>query len=308
MSRRRLDACAAEDVPNAARRQVEAEPDQLPVDALVAQLGFSAASRNTSSRADVGSGGRPACRASYVQRRRTSSRSQRNSVAGRTRNERGRSRGITLLNAASSTRSDERRRGRATCRRSTCSSWRRTRISTSFARSSRPINNSSSNRRRTAQYTNANTVESSTAVRTRRLYGHRIASAQVTPQAPASEPSSPASEFLGPTRRDDRGHRRPHLPARPRFTGRVRPDPARRGAAAARPSRHPRHGVWPSVADDRGYALIRAFASRSERDAKLGAFYGSKEWLERFDDRVGALIESYHVVVIDAPARTLLPG
>ncbi len=64
----------------------------------------------------------------------------------------------------------------------------------------------------------------------------------------------------------------------------------------------------PSLGDDRGYGLIRAFPSRSERDAKLGAFYGSEEWRERFDDRVGALIDAYHVVVIDVSAHAMLPG
>jgi hypothetical protein len=64
----------------------------------------------------------------------------------------------------------------------------------------------------------------------------------------------------------------------------------------------------PSLADDRGYALIRSFRSRSERDAKLGAFYGGQEWLERFDDRVGALIDAYHTVVIDVSGQALGPG
>jgi hypothetical protein len=60
----------------------------------------------------------------------------------------------------------------------------------------------------------------------------------------------------------------------------------------------------PSLADERGYALVRSFVSVTEREAKLGAFYGSREWLERFDDRVGALIDEYHVVVVEAPAHT----
>lgn len=56
----------------------------------------------------------------------------------------------------------------------------------------------------------------------------------------------------------------------------------------------------PSLGDERSYALIRSFSSLAERDAKLRGFYGSPEWLERFDDRVGALIDEYHVVVIEA--------
>jgi hypothetical protein len=68
--------------------------------------------------------------------------------------------GSSWLSAARSTRSAGRRRGRATCRLSTCNSCRRTRISTSFARSSRPRRTSSSSSRRTAQY-RKNRIESS---------------------------------------------------------------------------------------------------------------------------------------------------
>jgi hypothetical protein len=55
----------------------------------------------------------------------------------------------------------------------------------------------------------------------------------------------------------------------------------------------------PSLRDERGYALIRSFSSVVERDSKLAAFYGSEEWLGRFDDRVGALIDGYQVVVVE---------
>jgi hypothetical protein len=56
----------------------------------------------------------------------------------------------------------------------------------------------------------------------------------------------------------------------------------------------------PSLRDERGYALIRSFPSLVERDSKLAAFYGSKEWRERFDDRVGRLIAGYQVVVVES--------
>jgi hypothetical protein len=69
--------------------------------------------------------------AGYLQRRRTSSRCQRNSVAGWTRNEYCLARGRTWVSAASTARSAARRRGRAICRLSTCNSWRRRRISIS---------------------------------------------------------------------------------------------------------------------------------------------------------------------------------
>ena len=71
-----------------------------------------------------------------------------------------------------------------------------------------------------------------------------------------------------------------------------------------------RHGIrvvdfGPSLVDSSGYALIRSFSSLSERENQLSAFYGSEEWLERLDERVGALIHAYHVVVIETPARML---
>jgi hypothetical protein len=102
--------------------------------------------RITNSRACAVSGGRPGARRAYVQRRRTSSRCQRNTVAGCTRNDRRRSRGSIAANDASRVRSAGRTRARATCRRRTCSSWRRTRISTSFTRSDRIRSTSSSSR------------------------------------------------------------------------------------------------------------------------------------------------------------------
>jgi hypothetical protein len=93
---------------------------------LYPQPGFSAARRRISSRVCAASRGRPYERRSYVQRRRTRSRCQRSSVAGSTKND-CRFRGNSWLSAASKTRSGERRRGRPTWRRSTCSSWRKTR-------------------------------------------------------------------------------------------------------------------------------------------------------------------------------------
>jgi NIPSNAP len=57
-------------------------------------------------------------------------------------------------------------------------------------------------------------------------------------------------------------------------------------------------GYGPSEADDDHYFLARAFMSRSERDEQLAAFYGSDEWRDKHDERVSALIESYHVVVV----------
>jgi hypothetical protein len=55
----------------------------------------------------------------------------------------------------------------------------------------------------------------------------------------------------------------------------------------------------PSLDDDDSYCLIRGFASPSQRRKQLDAFYGSGEWLRNYDDAVMALIESYHVVLIE---------
>jgi hypothetical protein len=84
-------------------------------------LEFSRASRNTSSRSAGSSGGRPGKRRRYVHFLATSSRCQRNSVCGETRNTDQRSRGSSLLTAASNTRSRRRNGGRFTDRRSTTS-------------------------------------------------------------------------------------------------------------------------------------------------------------------------------------------
>jgi hypothetical protein len=55
----------------------------------------------------------------------------------------------------------------------------------------------------------------------------------------------------------------------------------------------------PSLDDDDSYCLIRAFASDAARREQLDAFYGSDEWLQNYDAAVMALIESYHVVLIE---------
>jgi hypothetical protein len=73
------------------------------------------------------------------------------------------------------------------------------------------------------------------------------------------------------------------------------------------------HGIrvvafGPSLADQNGYTLIRSFSSPSEREDQLGSFYSSPDWIENFDQRVGALIESYQVVVIEVPDGALTNG
>lgn len=53
-----------------------------------------------------------------------------------------------------------------------------------------------------------------------------------------------------------------------------------------------------SLMDGDQYCLIRRFASLAQRDERLGAFYGSSEWLLSYDEQVDALIKSYRTVVI----------
>jgi hypothetical protein len=55
----------------------------------------------------------------------------------------------------------------------------------------------------------------------------------------------------------------------------------------------------PSLDDENSYCLIRSFPSADLRRTQLDAFYGSDEWRTRYDDAVMALIESYHVVLIE---------
>ncbi len=85
------------------------------------QLGFSRPRRNTSSRIAGSSGGRPGDRRRYVHFLAMSSRCQRNSVCGETRNTDQRSRGSSLLAAASSIRSRRPSGGRFTVRPNTAS-------------------------------------------------------------------------------------------------------------------------------------------------------------------------------------------
>jgi hypothetical protein len=70
-----------------------------------------------------------------------------------------------------------------------------------------------------------------------------------------------------------------------------------------------RHGIevvaaGPSLVGDDLYTLIRSFDSLDRRREQLEGFYGSDEWIENYDAAVSALIETYHTVVVQAPARS----
>jgi NIPSNAP protein len=53
-----------------------------------------------------------------------------------------------------------------------------------------------------------------------------------------------------------------------------------------------------SLVDGADYALIRSFPSLTRRNEQLEAFYGGEVWRTRFEERVLALIGSFHVAVI----------
>ena len=73
-----------------------------------------------------------------------------------------------------------------------------------------------------------------------------------------------------------------------------------------------RHGIdvvayGPSLLDEDRYVLLRSFASLQERQEQLDAFYGSREWLDTYDEQVMSMIETYHVVVLDGAGLGALP-
>jgi hypothetical protein len=63
-------------------------------------------------------------------------------------------------------------------------------------------------------------------------------------------------------------------------------------------------GYGPSVDDDDHYYLLRSFASAARREEQLGSFYGSDEWREKYEQAAMALIETYHIVVIELTSAT----
>lgn len=66
----------------------------------------------------------------------------------------------------------------------------------------------------------------------------------------------------------------------------------------------------PSLHDDNSYLLVRAFPSLADRTEQEDRFYGSREWLDRYDERVMAMIDTWNTVVIDVDrsAATALSG
>jgi hypothetical protein len=116
----RADAGLTQDLLHGRCRHAKPESVDLAGDPLVAQRGFSRASRRTSWRISPPIGGRPA-RLAYVQRRATSRRCQRSSVFGVTTNDGQRDGGSNRLAAARKSRSVGVTCGRLVCGRSTAS-------------------------------------------------------------------------------------------------------------------------------------------------------------------------------------------
>jgi hypothetical protein len=56
------------------------------------------------------------------------------------------------------------------------------------------------------------------------------------------------------------------------------------------------HG--PSVQNDNGYVLIRAFPSEQERVERSQALYATDEWLEQYDAVIPPMIEEYDTAVL----------
>lgn len=59
------------------------------------------------------------------------------------------------------------------------------------------------------------------------------------------------------------------------------------------------HG--PSLNNDNGYFLLRAFASEQERVERSQALYATAEWTEKYDTPVMSMIEDYDTAVLPTP-------
>ena len=134
-------------------------PLSSPTIRLYPQGGFSLERRRIGSRSERPSCGRPGLRCWYVHRRAISCRCQRSSVSGLKEKTVQAGRGNERLSDASSARSARVNCGRVDCRRRITSSWRRTRISTSFERRGRPSSHTRANRFRTTRYTSDQSMQ-----------------------------------------------------------------------------------------------------------------------------------------------------
>jgi len=152
--RRRVNTGLLQDGPHGRWCDLVAQPGQFSGDAPVAPGGvFGRQPQNEP--VDRRPGWRPPCRCRLrVQRCFTRSACQRSSVPGVTSMPNRRAFGRSPASAATTVRSAHDRRGRATCRRSTASWWRRTRISMSLDRLERPSRTNQPSSRTKIRYSN----------------------------------------------------------------------------------------------------------------------------------------------------------
>lgn len=77
-----------------------------------------------------------------------------------------------------------------------------------------------------------------------------------------------------------------------RFEEAIRPMLERRGIKVL--------AAVPSLHDEQGFTLVRAFASVEQREAQLADFYNSIEWRMQHSAAVTDMIEQYDTCVVDA--------
>jgi hypothetical protein len=63
------------------------------------------------------------------------------------------------------------------------------------------------------------------------------------------------------------------------------------------------HG--PSLNNDNGYFLLRAFPSEEERVTRSQSLYATTEWAEKYDAPVSGMIEGYDTAVLPAGSVAL---
>jgi len=63
------------------------------------------------------------------------------------------------------------------------------------------------------------------------------------------------------------------------------------------------HG--PSLNNDNGYFLLRAFPSEQERVERSQSLYATAEWLEKYDGPVTSMIDDYETAVLSVDAAAV---
>jgi len=63
------------------------------------------------------------------------------------------------------------------------------------------------------------------------------------------------------------------------------------------------HG--PTLNNENGYFLLRAFSSEAQRIEQSQSLYVTKEWLDKYDGPVSGMIEDYDTAVLPATLDTI---